>query len=455
MKPATLEEISEALGAELVGGDGNAVAHGASADSRTVREGEIFFALKGRTDGADFAPEAHLRGAVATVADRPLQTPTLVAEDPMEALQRLARWSLSGEDAPLVVGVTGTVGKTTAKDALAAILRAAGKKVSATGGNFNNEIGLPLTVLGAAERTEVLVLEMGATHTGDISHLCAVAPPQIGVLTAISPVHLDSFGSLEALAAAKGELARALPQRGAFVSPADAPEAATGPGRSLHQRISFGRAQEADLWASELEEREEGLCFTLNSNDRSIEVRTPVFGTHLVAPLLAACGGALALGLSLEDCARGLARLRRTGLRGELYRLRDNIVVYDDSYNASPASVAAVLRYGGEQAQRENRRLVAVLGGMFELGAGARAYHQEAGELAAEAGVDLLVCVGEEARWYAEAFPGQSLLYEEAESAASELGDALRPRDYVVIKGSRGVGLENLTLKLRENLALV
>ena len=138
-------------------------------------------------------------------------------------------------------------------------------------------------------------------------------------------------------------------------------------------------------------------------------------------PLLAALGGALALGLDLDDGVRGISRLRRTGLRGEVHRLRDNIVVYDDSYNASPAAVAAVLRYGAQQAGRQDRRLVAVLGGMFELGATARAYHQEAGRIAEEAGVDLLVCVGDEARWYAEAFSGKTLFYKDAEEASESL----------------------------------
>jgi UDP-N-acetylmuramoyl-tripeptide--D-alanyl-D-alanine ligase len=186
-----------------------------------------------------------------------------------------------------------------------------------------------------------------------------------------------------------------------------------------------------------------------------VEVKTPVFGTHLVEPLLAALGGALALGLTPEECARGLARLRRTGLRGEVYRLRDDIAVYDDSYNASPAAVAAVLRYGAEGARRQNRRLVAVLGGMFELGAGAREYHREAGQLASEVGVDLLVCVGDEARWYAEAFPGETIFYEGAGEAAEGLENELRGGDYVVVKGSRGVGLDRLTRKLKERLALV
>ncbi len=457
MRPATLGEVARVLDAEVNADDAEALVRGAAADSRVVREGDLFFALRGRTDGADFAPEAYLRGAVAAVATRPLEVPTLVVQDPLQAMQSLARWSLLREDAaaPVVVGITGSVGKTTTKDALATVLRHAGKKVSATAGNFNNEIGLPLTVLAAEPRTEVLVLEMGATHAGDIEHLCGIAPPKIGILTAISPVHLDSFGSLEALAAAKGELALALPEDGTLVSPVGAPEAATGPALRLKRRITFGREVGADLWVSGIEEREEGLRFLAHLGNHSAEVRSPVFGTHLVEPLLAALGGALALGLGLEECARGVSRLRRTGLRGEVYRLRDDIVVYDDSYNASPAAVAAVLRYGAEQATRQGRRLVAVMGGMFELGTAARSYHREAGALAEEVGVDLLVCVGDEARWYAEGFSGKSLYYENAESAASVLGERLQSGDYVIVKGSRGVKLDALTCKLKENLALV
>jgi UDP-N-acetylmuramoyl-tripeptide--D-alanyl-D-alanine ligase len=453
-----LAEVAQVLDAELTAGDASSLVHGAAADSRVVREGDLFFALRGRTDGADFAPEAYLRGAVAAVATRPLEVPTLVVGDTLEAMQNLARWTLRRADAPAprVVGITGSVGKTTTKDALATVLRYAGKRVSATAGNFNNQIGLPLTVLAADPRTEILVLEMGATHAGDITHLCNVAPPEIGILTAVSPVHLDSFGSLEALAAAKGELALALPEEGTLVSPVGAPEAATGPGRKLLRRITFGRdgAEGANLWASAIEQCEEGLRFAAHLGDQCAEVRSPVFGTHLVEPLLAALGGALALGLDLQACAQGLSRLRRTGLRGDVYRLRDDIVVYDDSYNASPAAVAAVLRYGSQQATRQGRRLVAVLGGMFELGAGARAYHREVGRLAEEVGVDLLVCVGHEARWYAEAFSGKTLFYDDA-AAVADLEENLQGGDYVVVKGSRGVGLDSLTRKLRESLALV
>jgi UDP-N-acetylmuramoyl-tripeptide--D-alanyl-D-alanine ligase len=456
VRPATLAEVARAVGADLPTTHVNMLVTGAAIDSRKVREGDVFFALRGRTDGADFAPEAHLRGAVATVAARRLDVPTLVVDDPLKAMQRLARWTLVRGDAPspTVVGITGTVGKTTTKDALATILRHAGTRVSATAGNLNNEIGLPLTVLSADPRTEVLVLEMGATHAGDIEYLCGIAPPEIGVLTAISPVHLDSFGSLEALAAAKGELALALPDSGTLVAPAAAPAAATGKGRNL-SRITFARDGDADLVASEIEGRNEGLRFVAHLGEESSEVRSPVFGTHLVEPLLASLGGALALGLGLEEGARGLSRLRRTGLRGDVYRLREDITVYDDTYNASPAAVAAVLKYGGDQATRQGRRLVVVLGGMFELGACARAYHQEAGRLAGEVGVDLLVCVGDEARWYAEAFPGKALYYEDAETAAEALREKLRSGDYLIVKGSRGVGLDALTRKLRESLALV
>jgi UDP-N-acetylmuramoyl-tripeptide--D-alanyl-D-alanine ligase len=457
VRPATLTEVARAIGADLPTAHADALVARAAIDSRKVREGDLFFAMRGRTDGADFAPEAHLRGAVATVATRPLDVPTLVVEDSEKALQRLARWTLVRPDAPspTVVGITGTVGKTTTKDALATILRHSGKRISATEGNLNNELGLPLTVLSADPRTEVLVLEMGATHAGDIETLCGIAPPEIGILTAISPVHLDSFGSLEGLAAAKGELALALPETGTLVAPVNAPERATGSGRNLGRRITFAREGDADLVASGIEGREEGLRFVATIDRESAEIRSPVFGTHLVEPLLAALGGALTLGLDLEVAAGGLSRLRRTGLRGDVYRLKDDIVVYDDSYNASPAAVAAVLEYGAVQATQQGRRLVVVLGGMFELGPCAREYHREAGKLADEVGVDLLVCVGDEARWYAEAFGGKTLFYEDAATAAESLRDELRGGDYLIVKGSRRVELDTLTRKLRESLALV
>lgn len=456
MKPVSLMEAARAMDAALRGPDG-AYVRGAATDSRLVREGDLFFALRGRVDGAEFAGEALGRGAVATVATRPLDGPTLVVEDPLVALQDLARWSLRRPGSPTVVGITGSVGKTTTKDALSAILRSAGAKVSATVGNLNNEIGLPLTVLAAQENTEVLVLEMGATHVGNIADLCDIAPPRYGVLTAIAPAHLESFGSLEALAATKGELAASLPPDGSFVSPAGVPDAAIAPGRELERRIVFSAtgARGADLWASGFDEDEDGLRFVAHLDGRSVDVRSPVFGTHLVEPLLAALGGAVALGVDLEEAARGLGRLKRSGMRGDVYRLREDVLVYDDSYNAaSPPSMAAVLRYAAETARRQNRRLVIVLGGMFELGPGARAYHREIGELADELGVDLFACVGDEARWYGETFSGRTLRYPDAESAIG-IREELRPGDYLVVKGSRGVKLDTLTRQLKERLALV
>ena len=456
MRPASLQEAATAMGATLHGATEGAEIRGAATDSRLVREGDLFFALRGRTDGADFAEDAARRGAVAVVASRPLAETTLVVGDPLAALQDLARWSLRRPGRPTVVGITGSVGKTTTKDALSAVLRSAGMRVSATVGNLNNEIGLPLTVLAAPGNTEVLVLEMGADHVGNIADLCGISRPDHGILTAIAPAHLESFGSLERLAATKGELAASLPPEGTFVSPAGVPEVAVAPWRDLARRIVFSATDNtADLWASDPGEDDHGLRFTAHMGDRSSEIRAPVFGTHLVEPLLAATGGAVALGMDLDDAARGIARLKRTGMRGDVYRLRDDVLVYDDSYNAaSPPSMAAVLRYAAEAAGRQDRRLVVVLGGMFELGPGARAYHREIGELADGLGVGLLACVGDEARWYAETFSGKTLYFPDAESAVG-IREELRPGDYLIVKGSRGVGLDTLTRQLKETLALV
>ncbi len=459
MRPAGLREVASAIGATLHGTTGDAGVRGVCTDSRQAREGDLFFALQGATDGADYAGEALRRGAVAVVAPRPLSCPTLVVDAPLVALQELARWSLRRPEtgAPTVVGITGSVGKTTTKDALSAVLRSAGARVSATAGNLNNEIGLPLTVLAAGANTEVLVLEMGADHVGNIADLCSIAAPRYGILTAIAPAHLESFGTLDTLAATKGELAASLPDDGSFVSPLGVPDAAVAPGRELSRRIVFSprHAAGADLWASDFAEDEDGLRFVAHLDGESSEVRSPVFGTHLVEPLLAAMGGAVALGMDLEGAARGTARLKRSGMRGDVYRLRDDVLVYDDSYNAaSPPSMAAVLRYAAETARRQDRRLVVVLGGMFELGPTARAYHREIGELANELGVDLLACVGDEARWYAETFSGKTLFYPDAGSSVA-VREALRPGDYLIVKGSRGVQLDTLTRQLKESLALV
>ncbi len=459
MRPAPLRDVARAIGATLHNARDEVHARGAATDSRLAREGDLFFALQGRSDGADYAEEALHKGATAAVASRPLAGPTLVVEDPLAALQALARWSLRrpGTAAPTVVGITGSIGKTTTKDALAAVLRSGGARVSATVGNLNNEIGLPLTVLAAPANTEVLVLEMGADHVGNIAELCRIAPPRHGILTAIAPAHLESFGSLETLAATKGELAASLPPDGSLVSPAGVPASAVAPGRELGRRIVFSATETgmADIWASDFDEDEDGLRFLVHMAERRVAARAPVFGTHLVEPLLAATGGAVALGMDLEDAARGLARLKRTGMRGDIYRLRDDVLVYDDSYNAaSPPSMAAVLRYAAQTASKQGRRLVVVLGGMFELGPGARAYHREIGEIAGGLGVGLLACVGDEARWYAETFTGETLHYPDAKSAIG-IREHLRPGDYLIVKGSRGVGLDTLTRQLRESLALV
>jgi UDP-N-acetylmuramoyl-tripeptide--D-alanyl-D-alanine ligase len=343
----------------------------------------------------------------------------------------LARWSLRrpGAEAPTVVGITGSIGKTTTKDALSAVLRSGGTRVSATVGNLNNEIGLPLTVLAAPANTEILVLEMGADHVGNIAELCRIAPPRYGILTAIAPAHLESFGSLEALAATKGELAASLPPDGSFVSPAGVPESAVAPGRELARRIVFSARETAgaDLWASDFDEDEEGLRFTARMGERRAAARAPVFGTHLVEPLLAATGGAVALGMDLEDAARGLARLKRTGMRGDVYRLRDDVLVYDDSYNAaSPPSMAAVLRYAAGAAGRQGRRLVGRARWDVRARAGREGLPPRDRRARRRAGGGLLACVGDEARWYAETFSGKTVHYPDAGSAAGSASTSAR-----------------------------
>ena len=424
-----------------------------------MREGDLFFALRGRTDGADFAPEAHLRGAVATVATRRLDVPTLVVDDPLEALQRLARWTLLRQDAPspAVVGITGTVGKTTTKDALATILRHAGKRVSATAGNLNNEIGLPLTILASDPRTEVLVLEMGATHAGDIQVSVRHRPARDRYpdrhLAGPSGLFRDARSprSRERRTGPRPTRVRHAGLPGGRARDGDRVGPETGPAYHLRprrrQRTSSPRGSKAG---------DEGLRFVASMAGESAEVRSPVFGTHLVEPLLGrprrrarprprpgsrppgaslACGerafGATCTGLKKTSSSTTTPTTHPpppSRPYSSTVRIR-----HADRVGGSSSCSAACSSWGPAPALTTGRPV----------------------NWLPRVGVDLLVCVGDEARWYAETFSGKTLFYQDAESAAEALRRELQAGDYLIVKGSRGVGLDTLTRKLRESLALV
>jgi len=422
-------------------------------DSRTVGPGDLFVALPGeRVDGHDFLGAAAAAGAVAAITTRPDPAlPTVVVDDPVAALGRLAaavhaRLAAAGLQ---TIGLTGSSGKTSTKDLLGQVLATAGPTVSPPG-SYNNDIGLPLTVLSADEDTRFLVLEMGSRGPGHIARLCRVARPEVGVVLNVGSAHLGEFGSAEVIAQAKGELVEALPQHGTAVLNADDPRVLGMAPRTRARVVTTGRAVDADVRATGVVLNDEGRAhFTLRVSGEMHSVGLQVVGEHQVANALSAAGAALAVGLTPADVAAALSQARsRSRWRMEVERRPDGVTVVNDAYNANPESMRAAL---AALAALPGQRRIAVLGAMAELGPGGGEEHERLGRDAAAAGVDLVVAVGVDAVGIASGAaaagrrPGEESVHVPDRAAARELlSEVLRPGDVVLVKASRSYGLELL-----------
>ncbi|HLB26052.1 MAG TPA: UDP-N-acetylmuramoyl-tripeptide--D-alanyl-D-alanine ligase [Dehalococcoidia bacterium] len=414
-------------------------------DSRRVERGDLFFALRGeRRDGHDFIGEALERGAAGLVVERPLDAPGDVAvfqvSDALSALQRLAAFWRARHDTR-VVGVTGSVGKTTAKELIAAVLGAR-YRVLKSPANLNTEIGLPLTLLHLTEEHERAVLEMAMYGPGEIDLLCRIARPDIGVVTNVGPVHLERLGSMGAIAAAKAELVQALPPDGLAILNGDDPPVAAMAARTKARALLYGQSPQCDVRADELRGRGlDGISFRLSHGGESVAVETPLPGLHHAYPALAAAAAGLSEGMTLRDVADAL-RQARPELRLRVRPASGGATILDDSYNASPQSMLAALDLLAELPGRR----IAVLGEMRELGAAEEEGHRRVGERAA-ACADLVLVVGERARplYEAAATAGsEARFFNAPEDALPVLRDELKPGDHVLIKASRAVALETL-----------
>ena len=460
----SLAEVAELAGGKLHGGgNGTAVVTGAvTLDSRTVAAGDLFVAFVGeRVDGHDFLGAAAGAGAVAALTTRPDDAlPCVVVADPVEALGRLA----AGVHARLVegglttLGITGSSGKTSTKDLLGQVLAAAGPTVSPPG-SFNNDIGLPLTVLSADETTRSLVLEMGARGIGHIARLCRVAPPRIGVVLNVGSAHLGEFGSPDGIARAKGELVESLPEDGTAVLNADDPRVLGMAARTRARVMTTGRGPDAEVRATGVSLDETARArFTLVVPGEQHPVALQVVGEHQVANALSAAGAALAAGMSAADVAAAVsAAVPRSRWRMEVDRRADGVTVVNDAYNANPESMRAAL---AALTGLPGTRRIAVLGAMAELGAGATAEHERLGRDAAAAGIDLVVAVGADAVGIADGASaagrraGEESVHVPDRAAARELLETLlRPGDVVLVKASRSYGLEVLAADLLDERA--
>jgi len=439
MRSWTPERIAEAAGARLAGrADGGGPAR-VTIDSRDLAPGDLFVGLPGEThDGGRFAAQALATGAwgvlVAPQHAAGLQADgavVLSAEDSLAALQQLAR-AWRRQLGASTIAITGSTGKTSTKDILAALL-APHRRTFVSRGNFNTDIGLPLELLAAPEGTEALVLEMGMRGAGQIAELARIAEPDVGVIVNIGPAHLELLGSIEAIAAAKAELIADLPAHGTAVIPANEPLL------DPHRRddiatVTFGPGGDVTLARQDPDGTVE-----LDAQGERIALQLDFTQQHLRGNLLAAVAAARAIGVR----PGGRVTVAFSGRRGERTRLPNGVTVIDDCYNANPMSMRAALDDLAATAG-EGRR-VAVLGDMLELGPEEGRFHAEIGAHAADAGVDLLVAVGERSRATAEAFQSdgrETQVVADAAQAATLVPKLVRTGDVVLVKASRGIGLE-------------
>ena len=458
MIPLTLGELADLVDGRVMDAEPGLVVTGpAFLDSRDPAPGGLFVAFDGEhVDGHDYAEGAVLGGAAAVLGTRATGAPTVLVADARTALQELARVVLgrlrTAPERLRVVAITGSQGKTSAKDMLARVLSDAGPTV-ATAGSFNNELGLPLTVLRATPETRFLVLEMGARGVGHLAELCRIAPPDISLVLNVGRAHIGEFGSQEQIALAKGEIVDALdPASGTAVLNADDPRVLAMAARTRADVVTFGLAARTDVRLGELTTDDLGrpsFDLTVGAETERIDLR--LLGEHQATNAAATAGVAHAAGLPLEVVASSLRAIDRLSRwRMEVHERADGLVVVNDAYNANPDSMAAALRTLARMGERGSRRTVAVLGEMRELGESSEAEHRAVGRLAHDLGIDEVVVVGAGASAIHDALvaargeDGTTRRVGTVEQAGDWVRENVASPDVVLVKASRSGRLERV-----------
>ena len=440
----TIDRLADVVGAPSPATGATAFGR-ASTDTRHLEPGDVFFALKGeRFDGNRFVGEAFARGAAAAVTTEGHDAgPCLVVEDPLEALQQFAAFHRAQYDIP-VIAITGSCGKTTAKDLIAAVLGTR-YTVAKTPGNLNNDIGCPLSLLEIGGKTDVAVIEMGANHAGEVAALCRLAQPTEAAITMVAPAHLEGFGTVENVASAKAEIVEALGPNGVFYVNADDPWCCDIAQRFSGEQVRFGSSGEVVL---------EACAFTGPGEMRLDvapvgELRLPLAcRAHAVNVLLAVAVG---LRHNVQEFQDPLRKACANSTRFKIVTIGP-LVVIDDTYNANPASMAAAFEALAEWPASGAR--IAALGEMLELGDAAPALHRDVGERAAQLGVTHLFVTGPHARDVAAAAEGvQAEVMDDPQAIAQAVYRLARPGDMLLVKGSRGMRMEWVIEALRERYA--
>ncbi len=446
MNPLTAHQLATILGASVAAGCGDVVASGGvSTDTRTLHPQSVFFALRGENFiGDKFAAQALAEGAAIAVVqqwqgDLPPGTAVIVVPDALFALQQLAKWWRSQLDIP-VVCITGSNGKTSTKDFTAAVL---GRKfhVSATRGNLNNHIGLPLTVLATTTGHTAAVWEIGMNHPGEIAPLCAIARPTLGIITNVGTAHIEFMGSREKIAEEKGMLGRALPVGGTLFLPADCDFLEQLRHQTAAMVVPVG-GDRGQVRAENIHTGAAVASFSLAiDGHQPVAASLPVAGRHMVTNALLAAAVGWKLGISPADIAAGLADAELTAGRLGSYEFRGATII-DDTYNANPESMAAAIETLADTPVKDGARRFIVLGRMGELGTHAETAHLRVGALAAERGLTV-VAVGDGSEGIARG-ADSTHHFPELPQAASWLSREVKPGDVVLLKGSRSAGVERV-----------
>ena len=455
MKNMTLENIAAACGGEIYCMReelAQETAKGIVIDSRQIEPGYIFVATKGeRVDGHQFIPDVFAKGAMAVICEvLPEEDlgPCILVKDSFMALKQAAAFYRQQLNIR-VVGITGSVGKTSTKEFVASVLSEK-YKVHKTAGNYNNEVGLPLTIFGIQEDDQIAVLEMGINTFGEMHRLSEVAKPDICVMTNIGQCHLENLIDRDGILRAKSEIFDFMNPKGTVVVNGDDDKLAT-----IHEvygkaPVTFGMNKQNAIWADHIENRGLlGSCADIHMGDEVVHAIIPLPGEHMIYNAMAAAAVALQFGMSKEEIAAGISHVEAVAGRSHLVEAGDKVII-DDCYNANPVSMKAAI----DLLATAPGRKVAILGDMFELGENEKAMHGEVGEYAAEKGIDLILCVGELSEaMYQEAVGsgGNAKYYETREALEAVLNEILQQGDTVLVKASHSMAFENLVKCIQVN----